>query len=47
MSSWARIQHERKQLNKVLVRCKNSVHQKNRRRVMKRDEKRLQDPAFL
>lgn len=45
MTSWARIQYERKQINKVLVRCKNGVHQKNRRRLMERDEKRLQERA--
>lgn len=42
MSSWARIQYERKQINKVLVRCKNGAHRASKIRAQKRDEKRLE-----
>lgn len=38
--SWARIQFERKQINKVLRRCKNSSHGKTQRAAA-RDERRL------
>lgn len=43
MTSWARVQFERKQINATLVRCKNSVHAKRKVRVQKRDDRRLQE----
>lgn len=43
MSSWARVQWERKQVNKVLVRCKNQRHTAHKQRVQKRDERKLSD----
>jgi len=41
--SWARINFERKQVNKVLTRCKNSKHESHKKRVKDRDQKRLQE----
>ncbi len=41
--SWARINFERKQVNRVLTRCKNSRHESNKRRVKDRDQKKLQE----
>jgi hypothetical protein len=41
MTSWARVQFDRKQLNKVLVRCKNGEHTTKKQRVVKRDRRRL------
>jgi hypothetical protein len=41
--SWARIQFERKQVNRVLVRCKNTKHNSQKARVQKKDERKLQN----
>lgn len=41
--SWARIQFERKQVNGVLVRCKNSRHDSQKARAQKKDERKLQN----
>lgn len=39
--SWARIQFERKQVNRVLVRCKNSKHVHQKARTLRKDERKL------
>ncbi len=41
--TYAKIAFERKQVNKVLVRCKNSRHADRKQRVMRRDERRLKE----
>lgn len=41
--TYARIQFERKQLNQVLRSRKNGKHQSDRRKVAKRDDRRLQE----
>ena len=46
MPSWARVQYEKKQLNKVLVRCKNSVHKSKKTKTLRKDEKRLSRESF-
>lgn len=37
--TWAKINFERKQVNRVLVRCKNGKHDDKRKRILEREER--------
>lgn len=39
---WAKIQFERKQVNKVLVRCKNGKHTSRPKNLIDRDRRKLE-----
>ena len=44
--SYARIQFEKKKVNRVLQRCKNSRHEDGKKRAARKDEKKLQDQQY-
>lgn len=44
--SYARINFERKQVNKVLTRCKNGKHSDKRKQAEKLNQRQLRDMAY-
>ena len=41
--TWAKIQFEKKMVNRVLSRCKNTRHVSKKTRVQEKDRRRLED----
>lgn len=39
---WAKVQFERKQVNRVLVRCKNTKHEPKPKNLIERDRRKLE-----